>query len=151
MYDFVGAPIKPGMGHGDVGMNGGLSLRNRTLILEIIHRWNWKEERMHALDPEFPPIKYEDQWFYKKMITMNNEAASVHGGDGDTEGRNWGNGSDKARLPTVEEAMKFSVETIWYDQPLGYHQVGEWHWDRVAEIDRWCPEHRMATKEKISN
>jgi hypothetical protein len=32
-YDFVGAPIRPDMGLGDEGMNGGLSLRNRTLIL----------------------------------------------------------------------------------------------------------------------
>jgi len=150
-YDFIGAPIRPGMGYGDEGMNGGLSLRNRSLTLAITKRWNWKEERDHALDPMFPPVAYEDQWFYKKMKFMNNETAKLHADDPDTEGDSWGTWEPKVRLPTQEAAMRFSVESIWYERPWGYHQVAHWHWGRRKEIDQWCPEHRLATSDKISN
>jgi len=150
-YDFVGAPIRPGMGYGDEGMNGGLSLRNRSLTLEIVKRWNWKEERDHAIDPMFPPVAYEDQWFYKKMTFMNIEAAKSHSDDVDAEGSKWDTWEPRVKLPTFEEAMRFSVESIWFEQPLGYHQVAHWHWNRRRDIDRWCPEHRMATSDKISN
>lgn len=137
-FDFIGAPISPDLGKGDVGMNGGLSLRNRTLMLDIVSRYSWADELAAAPDPEHPPVAYEDQWFYAKMMRMNAEAEERG------EGR-------KVRLPSVEEAKRFSVETIWYDRPLGYHQVPHWWWERVEEIDRWCPEHRMAIAEKISN
>jgi hypothetical protein len=140
-FDFVGAPIDLNMGKGDVGMNGGLSLRNRTLMLDIVQRFDWATERKLALDPESPPVAYEDQWFYAKMQSLNRDAA----------GRDDWDGRHVARLPDQEEAMKFAVESIWYDKPLGYHQVPHWHWDRVEEVDRWCPEHRMAIAEKIRN
>lgn len=139
-FDFIGAPINPYLGRNDEGMNGGLSLRNRTLTLEIISRWNWTEERAQSPDPMFPNVAYEDQWFYKKMRYINNASAR-----NDSEGNSWVN------LPTQEEAMKFAVETIWYDKPLGYHQVGLWQVDRLEEVNKWCPEHWMATSEKMHN
>ena len=55
-YDFIGAPIDPQYGH---GYNGGLSLRNRTKMLEIIDSFDWNETR-----------KFEDQWFYEKLQVM---------------------------------------------------------------------------------
>lgn len=46
-YDFIGAPIDPGRGR---GYNGGLSLRNPRLFLDIT-----REETLNG---------WEDQWFY---------------------------------------------------------------------------------------
>ncbi|KAG9240111.1 hypothetical protein BJ878DRAFT_401733, partial [Calycina marina] len=149
-FDFVGAPIRPGMGYGDEGMNGGLSLRKRSLILEIVNKWNWKEERKVAVDAMYPPVAYEDQWFYRKMTLMNIEAINDHADEEDGEGREWITWEPRVKLPTPEEAMRFSVETMWYERPLGYHQVAHWHLERKKEIDQWCPEHRMATMDKIS-
>jgi Protein of unknown function (DUF5672) len=50
-FDFVGAPIRPGLGR---GYNGGLSLRNPRLFLEIA--------REEVLDGN--GNGWEDQWFY---------------------------------------------------------------------------------------
>ncbi|KAI8589010.1 hypothetical protein BDZ88DRAFT_420005 [Geranomyces variabilis] len=47
---------------------------------------------------------------------------------------------DGIKLPTTEEAMLFSVETHWYDRPMGYHQAQRWNKDRMPEIVKWCPE-----------
>jgi len=102
-------------------MNGGLSLRNRALMLEIILRYSWKEEVAKAHEPVSPQVLYEDQWFFHKMLNMG------------------------ARLPSQDEASKFSVETMWYETPVGYHQIGKWNMDRVESIDRYCPEYKLAT------
>jgi hypothetical protein len=120
-YDFVGAPIDLTLGHGDEGMNGGLSLRNRALMLEIILRYSWKEEVAKADEPVSPQVLYEDQWFFHKLRDMG------------------------ARIPNQDEASRFSVETMWYENPVGYHQIGKWNMDRVESIDLYCPEHRLAT------
>lgn len=119
-YDFVGAPIDPNLGHGDEGMNGGLSLRNRQMTLDVIAAYSWLDELKDATSYD-PKGVYEDQWFYKKMKAMG------------------------AKLPDQETAQKFSVETLWYDTPLGFHKIAGWNMDRVEEIDRYCPEHRLAT------
>lgn len=54
-YDFVGAPIDPKYGQ---GYNGGLSLRNPRLFLEITQQ----EKGFKGSGTEF-----EDQWFYKEL------------------------------------------------------------------------------------
>lgn len=51
-YDFIGAPISSKYG---IGYNGGLSLRNRTRILEIIESVKWNGD-------------HEDQWFYRQLL-----------------------------------------------------------------------------------
>jgi len=51
-YDFVGAPISPAYG---AGYNGGLSLRNVDLTLDI------------ARTASTESMKFEDQWFYARM------------------------------------------------------------------------------------
>lgn len=129
MYDFVGAPIDPNLGAPgfNAGFNGGLSLRNRSMTLDIIKATSWKEEIDKSDHPDDPKIRFEDQWFYGKMKEIG------------------------ARLPTIETANKFSVETMWYDRPVGYHKIATWNMGRLEEIDRYCPEHRMATNLPIED
>lgn len=117
-YDFVGAPIDPTIGS---GMNGGLSLRRRQLMLEITLGYSWREELAKAENPQDPKVEFEDQWYWHKLHDMG------------------------ARMPNREEASKFSVETIWYETPLGYHQVQRWNMDHVETLDQYCPEYKLAT------
>lgn len=49
-----------------------------------------------------------------------------------------------ALLPTSDEAMHFSVETIFFDKPLGYHQYTRWLGHKAPEIETWCPEVKLA-------
>jgi len=126
-YDFIGAPIGPGHGQ---GFNGGLSLRNRSMILDITRRFSWAGEReqmkfssLEACVTNWPCLKFEDQWFYHKMKEIGM----------------------KASLPSKEVAMKFSVETIWAERPLGYHQVDRWSAEHMDEVAAWCPEYTMVT------
>lgn len=48
-----------------------------------------------------------------------------------------------AELPTVEAAMAFAVETIYYETPLGYHQPQRWQAAKMANIEEWCPEVKL--------
>lgn len=47
-YDFVGAPIEVpkhgNNGHGE-GYNGGFSLRNRSMVLDIMRESSWQKEK----------------------------------------------------------------------------------------------------------
>ena len=134
-YDFVGAPIDvpkdPPNGHGE-GYNGGFSLRNRTMMLDIVNRFSWQEEKdagkisQAGCVTQEPCLKFEDQWFYHKMKDMS-----------------------EARLPTQEVASHFAVETIWYDKPLGYHQVERWNSDKMDKVAEWCPEYALATTDLL--
>jgi len=128
-YDFVGAPIDALYGE---GYNGGLSLRNRSMVLDIITESNWNTEFESAENKQEQGVEFEDQWFYQKMKALE------------------GQGKPAARLPSVDVAKTFSVETIWYDKPLGYHQVQRWQHDRMDEVERWCPEFKLATSDVIS-
>jgi hypothetical protein len=63
--------------------------------------------------------EFEDQWFYseaKKLVAQG------------------------VTLPTKEVAERFSVETIYYDKPLGYHQPQRWQKAKMNDIKEWCPE-----------
>jgi len=59
---------------------------------------------------------YEDQFFYEELLR---------------------NG---ARLPETDVAKRFSVETIYYETPLGYHQPQRWQGSNMPQIEQWCPE-----------
>jgi len=52
-YDFVGAPIAKGLGK---GYNGGLSLRKRSTILNILDKWDWEMTKKEG-------DRFEDQWY----------------------------------------------------------------------------------------
>ena len=131
-YDFIGAPIDPKYGQ---GYNGGLSLRNRSMILDIVQKHSWREEREEAIenDEVNPSVTFEDQWFYKKMKELPD----------------FEDGRPGARLPDLEAAANFSVETVWSKRPFGFHQVARWQEKHIKEVDEWCPEHRIATNDLI--
>jgi hypothetical protein len=67
-YDFVGTPILEEEGvDRHVGKNvgsldSGLSLRNRSMVLDIIKVSDFENESAHAHNMEIS----EDQWFYQK-------------------------------------------------------------------------------------
>ena len=122
-YDFIGAPIAPAE---DIkGFNGGLSLRNRETMLKITEIFPFDE-------------LYEDQWFYNKLRQMNEQ------------NRRPGSREPWANLPSVEVAVAFSVETIWSPYPLGAHQLRRFLPERVAELEEWCPEYKMADDGSLS-
>lgn len=105
-YDLVGAPIAEQYGQ---GYNGGLSMRNPRMFLDIT-----REVDFAASGHEF-----EDQFFYGELRKRG------------------------ASMPDVEVARTFSVETIYYETPLGYHQPQRWQAARMNEIEEWCPEVKM--------
>lgn len=64
--------------------------------------------------------KFEDQWFFHVLETHRSETA---------------------KLASVEVAKTFSVETVWYDTPLGYHQPFRWLSDgQKKKVLEYCPE-----------
>lgn len=129
-YDFVGAPIRTDWGE---GFNGGLSLRNRELCLRIASGYSWEEAYREETERRQKgqggnngsklDIRYEDQWFYKCMLDLG------------------------AKLPSVEVALTFAVETIDYEQPLGFHKPGAVFPDTVERIREWCPEIELTINE----
>ncbi|KAK4231215.1 hypothetical protein QBC38DRAFT_467170 [Podospora fimiseda] len=109
-WDFIGAPIASRYGQ---GYNGGLSLRNPRLFLEIIKETGGMQGK----------VEFEDQWFFKQAKKLDAERGVM--------------------LPNADEAKKFSVETIYYERPFGYHQPMRWQKDNMTDIESWCPEVRM--------
>jgi hypothetical protein len=105
-WDFVGAPIDERYGK---GYNGGFSLRNPALFLEITETVDW--EATGAI--------WEDQWFYQQLEKKN------------------------AKLPNVEVAKPFAVETIYFDEPIGYHQVWRFQEEKMGQIEEYCPEVKL--------
>ncbi len=120
-WDFIGAPISPFLG--GHGYNGGLSLRNPKMILDILaspsndfdELWRTNQTGLYV----------EDQFFYNKMLALPN-----------------------AKLPDREVAKQFSVESYWYDRPLGFHAPHTWNEDRMDQIWKYCPEVQLSSKEK---
>ncbi len=54
-----------------------------------------------------------------------------------------------ARLPSIEVAKQFSVETIWYDRPLGFHKPRVWNPKHMDEIQKYCPEVGMINEGNV--
>jgi len=109
-YDWVGAPWNETWGG-----NGGLSIRNRDKILQVIEKYNWTQ------NPE-----PEDVWYYKHIGELPN-----------------------ATLPHGSVSKTFSVEGLYYPKPLGYHQVGRYHGDKMGEVEQYCPENKLVTKQYV--
>jgi hypothetical protein len=123
-WDLIGAPIDPRYGN---GYNGGLSIRSRELVLDICEQFSFVNESSIPNPPRHK--QFEDQWLYWRMTQL---PAKV-------------DGSPRAKLPTVEEAAKFSVETVWGERPLGYHQPSRWQSNNMGKISKYCPEVGMLT------
>ncbi|KAH8649098.1 hypothetical protein BX600DRAFT_474538 [Xylariales sp. PMI_506] len=63
--------------------------------------------------------EFEDQWFFTEAQKRVEQGV---------------------QLPSSEIARSFSVETIYYEKPLGYHQPERWQSAKMNEIKQWCPE-----------
>ncbi|KAJ2891980.1 hypothetical protein MKZ38_010462 [Zalerion maritima] len=109
-WDFIGAPIAPSLGY---GYNGGLSIRNRTLMLDIIKEY--KDSNIRKKN------KFEDRFYYKMLKRIPG-----------------------VKLPHPLLANKFSTESIYQEEPLGYHQPAMWHRSKLVEKKKWCPELNLA-------
>ncbi|EPS36552.1 hypothetical protein H072_9826 [Dactylellina haptotyla CBS 200.50] len=111
-YDMVGAPLVPS---GWI-YNGGLSLRNRTMMLDIIKNHNWEKEAV--------PGDGEDVWFSRHIKRRgghipNNAVASEF---------------------ACEHGWTIEVQK----HPVGYHKVHKWAPNKIKEISVWCPEIGLA-------
>ncbi len=116
-WDFIGAPL-----HGsEKYLNGGLSLRNRTMILDILGEGaNWEEDvKSGAWD-----MGGEDIWFSRRMTDRGGQ------------------------LPDAKAAVEFSCEHQWHvdrqKEPMGYHKVHKYASSSIEEISKWCPEIALA-------
>lgn len=117
-YDFIGAPM-----HTQRKLfNGGLSLRNRTMMLDILAdpANNWERET----DDGSWTLGGEDIWFSRKM--------ELRGG----------------HLPNFAQAVTFACQHTWHisssKTPLGYHKVHKVAAGHLPEISEWCPEIALA-------
>lgn len=116
-WDWIAATL-----HGTEHLyNGGLSLRNRTMIMDILREGNnWEEETKSGKWT----MGGEDVWFSRKM---------------DQRG---------AHLPDGPVALQFACQHEWHisqqKEPLGYHKVHKNAPGRLDEIARWCPEITLA-------
>tara|TARA_A100001011_G_C14015851_1_gene717370 strand:- start:48 stop:779 length:732 start_codon:yes stop_codon:yes gene_type:complete len=95
-YDYVGAPWKRNkiMFNSDIRVgNGGLSLRKKWQMIKIITKCSRKNYLKHFT------IQNEDLYFayYAKKLGL--------------------------KVPHQNEAMKFSVERVYYNDPIGTHQA----------------------------
>lgn len=122
-WDLIGAPIPPEW-HG-VGYNGGLSLRNRKKVLQILN--DRSIMFLHPLNATAAedPDKYEDQWFFSRMKEKG------------------------FRLPEPKVARTFSVQMkeMFYETPLGYHQPELFLTEeQMGVVGEWCPEYKLCTE-----
>ncbi|ORY59077.1 uncharacterized protein BCR38DRAFT_399218 [Pseudomassariella vexata] len=118
-YDLIGAPIDPVYGQ---GFNGGLSIRNREMVLDLFKSYSYAND---SAAPDAPTAyKFEDQWLYSRMLDLPDRE----------------DGSPGAKLPDEETARRFSVETLWEDRPLGFHQPVRWQKARMDKVVKYCPE-----------
>ncbi|KAJ9132438.1 Formate dehydrogenase [Pleurostoma richardsiae] len=125
-WDFIGAPLTQNLD--DRYFNGGLSLRNRTMMLDILREGNSYEEESNS--GEWPPGKGgEDVWFSHKM--------RLRGGN----------------LPEHSIAMQFSCEYVWHinqeKAPLGYHKIHKAAGSKLGEVAGWCPEISLTAAGKL--
>ncbi|KAF3924011.1 hypothetical protein ABW21_db0204882 [Orbilia brochopaga] len=109
-YDFIGAPISP---EARV-YNGGLSLRNRTMIMDL---FNEGLEYAHEMNTTKDG---EDFWFSEKF------------------------GQRGAKLPSASKAMEFACQyefNMKQKRPVGYHKIHKKASRKaLREIAKWCPE-----------
>lgn len=115
-WDLIGAPISPQWGQ---GYNGGLSLRRRSTTMRVLQEFDWTKN---------PHPRFEDQWYYFRYENYLPyfRLACVYvlifwwGRMKDLIARDIEEfGESKIKLPSMEIARTFAVETIDYPSPLG--------------------------------
>jgi hypothetical protein len=109
-YDWIGAPWNT-----NGGGNGGLSIRNRLKILQVIEKWS-----------NNPYFEAEDVYYWTHLKELPNPV-----------------------MPTFEESNKFSVELVWNDKPLGYHQPYRYWQKKINEIEAYCPEIKLTLQNYV--
>ncbi|KIH89872.1 hypothetical protein SPBR_00842 [Sporothrix brasiliensis 5110] len=122
-WDFIGAPLHTKQKF----FNGGLSLRSRDRILDILRNPanNWENEVAAGTWT----LGGEDVWFSRRM-----EESGAH-------------------LPDFNKAITFACQHTWHidhsKTPLGYHKVHKVAAKFLDEIADWCPEIALAAPGKL--
>ena len=123
-YDFIGAPMGKKLG-AETGVGGGLSLRNRRRMLEIVRNANWEDEKKGEREHDGSMKENrEEVWFWRKLKTFPLL---------EDPGR-------KATLPDFETARAFAVGPVRGEEPMAFDLVHV-HEDMMDEVLRWCPEY----------
>ena len=97
-YDYVGAPW-PHDSPTVIG-NGGLSLRRKSFIKRVFKEYSIDKAPLQ-LKPDYLENVPEDVYFSYGLTYLG------------------------GKVPSLEQAKKFSVESIYCDDPIGMHQM--WH------------------------
>jgi hypothetical protein len=106
-YDYVGAPW---IFNNKVG-NGGLSLRKKSKMLEIINKCSDRKQ--------FSPdqLNNEDVFFSDICIDKVD-----------------------IKLPSFEDAKEFGIETVYSDNAFGVHKLWQYHNNKqIININKYCP------------
>ena len=107
-YDYVGAPWS----HFNHVGNGGLSLRKKSKMLEIL---KIKKENNKIFDTNGKYIN-EDVTF-----SLSHDTDNIH-----------------IYKPTVEKAKEFAIESIYNNKSFGIHKA--YNYMNISEISKWCPD-----------
>lgn len=142
-WDYIGAPMKHewiGSRKGDAnhpahpdaeGYNGGLCIRNPRLFLEIARRYDFVADFNSGPEASLMSfLRFEDHWFTRKLEETPELMAKAH-------------------LPPPEIAGQFSVETWYFERPLGFHQPHRWQPEKYPEINKYCPEVGMILDQEM--
>jgi len=113
-YDFVGAM----MGLESKLYNGGLSLRNRTMMLDILNEGeNWEKFCKDRKTEE----QGEDYWFSKLMAKRG--------------------GNLPLQKVSAQFALQYGYQIDEYPRPVGYHKLQKnIPQKKIDSIAEWCPE-----------
>jgi hypothetical protein len=104
-YDYVGAPW------GNTVGNGGLSLRKKSKMLEIINKCS---DRKYAL----PDQLYNEDVFFS---TVCSDKVDI-------------------KLPSGEDAKEFGIETVYSDNAFGIHKLWAYqNSEQIENINKFCP------------
>jgi hypothetical protein len=105
-YDYVGAPYP----NKTVG-NGGLSLRKKSKMLEIINKCS---DRKQFSDNQ---LHNEDAFFSNVCADRVN-----------------------IKLPSFEDAQKFAIETVYSNESFGIHKAWSYNdSSQIENINKYCP------------
>ena len=105
-YDYVGAPWE---WNNKIG-NGGLSLRKKSKMLEIINICNDRKQSS-------PDQLHNEDVFFSTICTDKVDI----------------------KLPSFEDATEFSIETVYSDNAFGIHKLWQYQNKRqIQKINKYC-------------
>lgn len=113
-YDYVGSPTigpPPWNDEGAVG-NGGLSLRRKSKMVEIIDKCKVRENDTSTYRDD---LRYEDLFFAFPCDKVT-----------------------EFKKPNIEDAKEFAMEKIYSEKTFGLHKA--YAYQDVNKIKMWCPE-----------